>query len=186
MKFKILIAVTSFALLLIACDKSSFLPEFYNGQNGNSSIVSPPDPCLTSACPKNSSCVDGQCECYLGFEGPLCNIGYADKFVGLYQGSDTCNGLTYITILPLKVIKIDNHTIKIEEFGGFSLYIFAQIEKVSLDDPTADKITINYCDFVGRCFVGNGLLKNEDVHGNYTVTYPDGSMETCTFTMERL
>ena len=186
MKGKIIGVISIFVFLLAACDKSFLFPEFHETQNGVGSKNPPPDPCLTAVCPTNSTCENGKCQCYLGFEGPLCSTGYADKFVGIYQGSDTIDGDIWITIAPLKVTKIDNQNIKIENFGGFQSYIYAKIEKDTFNAPTADKIVIDFTDPAARYFNGNGLLKNGDIHGIYTVTYNDGYMETYTFTMERL
>ena len=175
-------------LLLTACDKSFLFPDFSDSRQGPQAKTAPPDPCLSSICPPNSSCVDGDCRCNDGLEGPLCAKEYADKFVGSYQGYDTCNGVAYVTVMPEVVTKTNAKTIKITNFSGFgpNQFILAEIQKETPEAPAANKIVFDFTDQALRHFEGSGVLIDGDVYGKYEITYSDGSVEICSFSLDRL
>jgi len=50
------------------------------------------DPCLDLRCQNSGSCAEGFCRCPTGYEGAECEIRTADRFVGTFLGTTTCDG----------------------------------------------------------------------------------------------
>jgi hypothetical protein len=62
------------------------------------------DPCKDVVCGTEGDCVEGICECRLGYEedtAGLCNIKMNSKFVGSFQAAEACDTSTYNYTLPI-------------------------------------------------------------------------------------
>lgn len=67
------------------------------------------DKCKEVVCSNGGACVDGACECALGYEGANCETNSVAKFTGVYNALDNCplgsrtgDDLEYVlTISPL-------------------------------------------------------------------------------------
>jgi len=49
-----------------------------------------PDPCKDIICANGGTCTDGTCMCPSGYEGTLCETLSRDKFIGVFNGTETC------------------------------------------------------------------------------------------------
>lgn len=47
--------------------------------------------CEDVNCTENATCINGICACDEGYEGYNCDITSRDKFIGVWQGKDTCH-----------------------------------------------------------------------------------------------
>ena len=140
------------------------------------------DPCKDVDCGINGTCFEGVCVCNIGFEGAGCADEWATKFLGSYLGSDVCGGTTYALAKPAVVTRVSESKIRIANFGGFDSILDANINLASAGSTTAEILEYNYTDPTGRKFVGTGKISGSTLSGTYTVTYSDGTSETCTFT----
>ena len=143
------------------------------------------DACKDVDCGVNGTCFEGVCVCNVGYEGAACAEEWATKFLGSYLGSDVCGGTTYNLTTPAVVTRISESKIQISNFGGFASILQADINLASASSTTAEVIDYNYTDPAGRKFVGSGTLTGSTLTGTYTVTFSDGSSETCTFTYSK-
>jgi len=58
------------------------------------------DPCKNVTCQNGGTCQDGNCRCSLPWEGSKCEVDARDKFVGAWQGTESCGGTrTYTTTI---------------------------------------------------------------------------------------
>jgi hypothetical protein len=61
-------------------------------------------PCENVICLNGGSCLDGNCQCPVGYEGVKCEIKWNQKFVGNYTTTDNCytgtNGFYDVDITP--------------------------------------------------------------------------------------
>lgn len=140
------------------------------------------DPCKDVDCGVNGTCFEGVCVCNVGYEGDACAEEWATKFLGSYLGSDVCGGTTYNLSKPAVITRISESRIQIANFGGFDSILQADVKLASSSDITAEQIEYNYTDPAARKFVGSGQINGNTLSGTYTVTYSDGTSETCTFT----
>ncbi|MBX2892269.1 MAG: hypothetical protein KF734_15180 [Saprospiraceae bacterium] len=141
------------------------------------------DPCKDVECGANGICIEGTCDCDPGYElgaSSQCDVEWATKFLGSYTGTDGCGGaLTQ----PVNITRISERRIRITNFGGFGSYVDADIKVVS---GTANAFELNnFVDPAQRRFTGSGTLTGNAISATYTVTYTDGTSETCTFNITK-
>lgn len=133
------------------------------------------DPCKDVNCGANGTCLDGSCVCDAGYEGVSCETEWATKFEGSYLGKDVCGSTTYNLSKPAIVSKRSATQVRISNFGGFDSFIDAQVIK-------SDELEFkDYADPTGRKFTGSAKLTGNKLTGSYTVTFSDGTSESCTF-----
>lgn len=133
------------------------------------------DPCEDVVCQNGGvpteSGDDCFCDCPSGYEGETCEIEWATKFLGTFNGNDDC-GFTYeSTITREELTKI-----RISNAGGFQNSITA-----NLTSATAFDIP-NQTDAGGRVWSGSGSISNGTVTLSYVVTFSDGGSDSCTVT----
>ena len=75
---------TLIAVVFTSCEKSDF-------QYGPTTYY---QPCEKVICLNGGSCLDGYCQCPLGFEGAQCSERSSNKFEGTYHSYDDCNTTT--------------------------------------------------------------------------------------------
>ncbi len=147
------------------------------------STTSCTDKCKDVKC-GTGTCLDGTCECGVGFEGTNCEIEWAAKFTGSFLGADVVTGGTagnqgtYNLITPAVVTRISESEIQISNFGGFGSLVRATV-------TASDKITINFTDPAQRLIVGTGTISGNTLSGSYTVTYSDNSTDIATYTYNK-
>jgi hypothetical protein len=147
------------------------------------------DPCkdLDGKC-GTGTCFEGACVCDEGYEADaagICNAQWADKFVGTYTGTDVCPSRTF-DLSPAAIITATAaDKISITNFGGFNSIVKATVVRAAASDASATKLDINDTDSAGRKFVGTATISGTTITGAYTVTFPDNTSESCTFTYSK-
>jgi hypothetical protein len=48
--------------------------------------------CQNISCQNNGTCREGACACPTGYEGSYCQDAFIEKFIGLWEGYERCNG----------------------------------------------------------------------------------------------
>ena len=141
------------------------------------------DTCKDVDCGTNGVCIDGNCDCDDGYEigtSGKCDTEWSAKFLGSYTGTDGCGGAL---TKPAQITSLGASKIRISNFGGFDSYVDADITEVS---GVANTFTLNnYVDPAGRKFTGSGTIAGSAISASYTVTYSDGTSETCTFDISK-
>ena len=66
------------------------------------------DACESITCLNEGECIDGTCECTLGYEGETCEIESIAKFVGNYElASETCGNFE----AGFEIVEVENSVI---------------------------------------------------------------------------
>jgi hypothetical protein len=143
------------------------------------------DPCkdLDGKC-GTGTCFEGTCVCDEGYEpdaAGVCNDTWAKKFAGSYTGQDVCPSGTYNLNTPAVVTETAADKISISNFAGFASVTKATVVRAAAADVSATKLDINDTDPAGRKFVGTATISGSTISGSYTVTFPDNTSESCTF-----
>jgi hypothetical protein len=147
------------------------------------------DPCkdLDGKC-GTGTCFEGSCVCDEGYEADaagICNDQWADKFVGSYSGQDVCPSGTFVLNTPAVITSTAADKISITNFAGFASVTKATVVRAAATDVSATKLDINDTDLGGRKFVGTATISGSTISGSYTVTFPDNTSESCTFSYSK-
>lgn len=135
------------------------------------------DPCKDIDCVNGTLTESGDncsCVCEAGYEGADCTNESRVKFVGTYNFTDACTGVGYS-----QTISNGNSAEKIvfSNLGDFST---AAVVTANVD---LNALTIvDATDAAGRRFTGSGQISGNNLSLTYSVTYSDGSTETCAVT----
>jgi hypothetical protein len=138
-----------------------------------------PDPCKNVVCDNGGTCdANGACVCPAGFEGTTCATLSRDKFIGIFNGSETCTiGTdTYaVTTTP----NSDKTKFNIQ-----NLYNQSTITAIANANGNAFTIPSQTvaANVVGS---GSGTITGNNITITYTVTTGTGATaisNTCTFT----
>lgn len=126
----------------------------------------------------NGECVDGDCVCTAGWEGTDCSTTWAGKFVQANASTaDVCTSGTYS--YTCDIVAVNNTSITIINLGDFN-----NIANVNATLDSGNSITFNMTDGAGRDWVGTGSINGAgNLVINYTVTFDDGTSDTCTATI---
>lgn len=191
---KILMAVTVAAFIFTGCvedtcdtlicqngadciDNACDCPDGFRGKECEEVI----DPCENVSCEGEQFCTDGTCGCADGFEGVDCNMLAIGKFIGNWDGTDSCpsavdqpNGVWLYTA-EIVEDENDNTQVKVFNFGGFGEN-FAWSTAVS-----GDTIRIPLSDVGGFVAEGQGIMSEDrtTINWTYTVTDADNNSEEC-------
>jgi hypothetical protein len=147
------------------------------------------DPCkdLDGKC-GSGQCFEGTCVCDEGYEpdaAGVCNDTWAKKFVGSYTGQDVCPSGTFQLNAPAVVTETAADKVSITNFAGFNSVTKAVVVRAAAGDVSATQLSIDDTDPAGRKFVGTASISGNTITGSYTVTYPDNSTESCTFSYSK-
>jgi hypothetical protein len=116
-----------------------------------------PDPCKNVVCSNGGTCdANGACVCPAGFEGTTCATLSRDKFIGVFNGTETC------TI-------------------GTDAYAINQSTVTALASANGNAFTIpSQTVAAGVTGSGSGTISGNNITVTYTIT--DGTLtNTCTF-----
>ena len=82
--------VFAIAMVFVSCDKSAV-------KYGETTYYKP---CEGVVCLNGGNCLDGYCQCPVGFEGTNCEIRSNEKFYGNYEARDMCymNGTDFYNV----------------------------------------------------------------------------------------
>lgn len=140
------------------------------------------DPCKDVECGgTNGSCFEGECVCNEGFEGTACADEWSTKFVGNFDGDDVCTIPVGAFSYPQKISKVSGVKVLLEQFGGTTYNVEANILRGAAADLTAQKISFDYTTG-GRTFKGTGTLSGTKVTGDYEISSGGVVTDKCTFT----
>lgn len=135
------------------------------------------DPCEDVTCvngtptESNGSC---SCDCDAGYEGTDCSTVSRDKFIGTYNISDDCLTSGYSNSVSAGS-SIDK--VVFSNLGNFST---AAVVVATVDGNSLE--VSGFTDGAGRDWTASGTLSGSTLTLTYTVTYSDGTSETCTIT----
>lgn len=140
------------------------------------------DPCKDVDCGTQGTCTEGLCVCNSGYEKDStgkCNIEWAAKFAATYSVQDTCHGTSAGSFAYTSTVaKVSATAITLGNLSGYNNPIDATVTS-SFD------ITVSDTDPAGRVFAGTGSISGSVLTVDYTVTYTDGTKDTCMATMTK-
>lgn len=140
------------------------------------------DPCADTFCGDKGTCVDGFCECDLGYESDqegLCNNAWANKFVREnIQATDNCSaGSTNAGAFNYNTtIALENPT----TLKSFNLFGYGSSNLIEIELTGSENLTIDFTDYAGRKFKGEGIKDGNLVTIDAIITFPNGGgADTC-------
>ncbi len=147
------------------------------------------DPCkdLDGKC-GTGTCFEGSCVCDEGYEADaegICNLTWANKFTGSYLGSDVCPSGTFALNTPCVISETAADKVTMTNFAGFGSVTKGTITRNDANETSASKLVIDDTDPAGRKFVGTATITGSAIAGSYTVTFPDNTSESCTFSYSK-
>lgn len=137
------------------------------------------DPCKDVEC-NNGTCVDGGCQCNVGYEGIVCLERMTEKFVGSYDAVDTCN----LGNFPTYTIDITQSTQNITELRIDNLYdvnsqgVTTQII-ATVDTADSDHFMFSDQNLGGNIFDGHGMLDEATNTIEIVFTIDDAATDSC-------
>ncbi len=146
------------------------------------------DPCTGVDCGANGTCDKGVCSCTAGYEKDAagkCTITWGSKFDGAYICKDVCTDSKgkASTYDFEATIKSTVNTLEIGNFAGFNL------TSKPINVSAANTLTIDFKDASNRVFKGTGTLvkaasatAKDVINMTYTVTFIDGTVDSCVST----
>jgi hypothetical protein len=145
------------------------------------------DPCkaIGDQCGKGA-CLEGTCICDNGYEpdsAGYCILSWSQKFVGPYYGKEVCLSGSFPLSSPVVITKYvgSPDRVYIANFAGYGTEIDGIVVRETDTDISAIKLNFDDTDSAGRRFAGTALLRNGELKGTYTVTFPDNNSEECAF-----
>lgn len=130
-----------------------------------------PDPCKDVTCVNGGTCVSGTCNCPTGYEGATCATLSREKFLGTYNGTETCT------------VGSDNYSITLssnsEEVKLTYQNVYNQGFSAVCTITKTNEFTFNTTTN-GVTYSGTGTLNVNTINVEYTITDALTS-NTCTF-----
>jgi len=127
--------------------------------------------CSKIICRNGGTCSGGSCRCPSGYEGPYCEIGTNEKFLGKFMGNTSCN-TTPEVVDSVMVQQTDKP-------GGLMLYKYSNPDqKLYGEASTSSSVSISGDGVNGSAMIENG-------HLSVTIT-ETGSNKVCTFAGTRV
>lgn len=141
------------------------------------------DSCGFTKCWEHGDCRNGICVCSPGWEGPECTETYSQKFTGKYSQRDTCGTASSFKNDFITINSIDEKTIALIRFGSYidPVDLSATVDKDLPDAPSAREMHFSFTDSAGVKISGSGIKTGRDIIGNYILSYPDNTSQSCRF-----
>lgn len=131
------------------------------------------DACADVVCSNGGACVDGTCACPTGFEGAKCETLSRDKFIGVFNGNETCTQGT-----DTYAVTITTNSDK-TKFNIQNLYnnvpTLTAIASANGNAFSIPSQTVG----AGVTASGSGTINGNTITITYTVS--GGATNTCTF-----
>jgi len=137
------------------------------------------DPCKNVTCQNGGTCQDGNCRCSLPWEGSKCEVDARDKFVGAWQGNESCNGTrTYTTTINRSQASPTRITIYEPDF---QITYYAELNSSTRFTIPQQNYTVQ-----GQSIgiIGNGTLNGDALIMNVTYSLGSQSLD-CNYTLTR-
>lgn len=138
------------------------------------------DLCKDLICKNNGVCRDGRCRCSLGYEGVNCDAKMNEKFVGTWDGSYRCNGLT-----PTINTNIIAPGDKPNEITMYNIFNQGSVTKATVD---LEKVTIAAQTVDIYTYAGDGYIED----GKYITIFiqetnnQTGEIRSCVYNATKL
>lgn len=135
------------------------------------------EPCEGIRC-QNGNCIEGQCQCELGFEGEHCESIARTKFIGeQWQNSRICQSGSNVLSTSIKESTLNNRDVIIEGLHLGNDIIAATTHLDSILIP----IQVYGFDYLE----GVGLLNDSLLTIEYSIIETGGSRENCISILSR-
>lgn len=151
-------------------------------------FISCDDKCKNIIC-ENGFCIEGDCFCSDGYSGTNCEIKESDKFIGSYEGTQTCFG----KVQPLK-IKISNFpdnpwdvSMELDNSSGVEFLLRANVNRDSLflDNQFVEMIdTFGNDPILNLIYPSKGILI-DDKYLNIDLIQKGDMKATCRIEVEK-
>ncbi len=135
-----------------------------------------PDPCKDVVCQNGGTCdANGNCACPAGYEGTTCATLSRDKFIGVFNGSETCTVGTD-TYAVTCTANSDNTKFNIQNlYNQSTILAIASADGNSFTIPSQTVAA-------GVTGVGSGTISGNNITITYTLTDNVTSIaNTCTY-----
>lgn len=137
------------------------------------------DKCSDIICNNGGTCVDGVCQCPLGFEGTNCDAASADKFSGSFSAADNCpvgtrsgDSLNY----TITIFKVNTTTLRIVNLANSSPNNILNGELVGKDSVLINNQTLSD----GRTYSGTVVYKSPgNLSVNFQIKANNNIVEAC-------
>lgn len=142
------------------------------------------DKCKDVVCQNDGVCLEGTCDCAVGYEGQFCDTKANAKFAGTWTVNETCGGVVGTAYPVIISANTDPSTVTMKDLGNYSCTSGSYSVPASV---TGNAITVSgtVCSTV---FSGNGTLNTagNSIALTYTATYGTPSVtDNCTATLSK-
>lgn len=135
------------------------------------------DPCKDVVCLNSGTCDNGNCLCIAGYEGADCATLIATKFIGVFNGNETCSTGSDIYTLTVST-NSDVTKVNIANIYDFNYSGVASITGSTITLPTTTAAS-------GAVYSGSGSVNGNTLTFTYTIANPTATpptaANTCTF-----
>lgn len=124
------------------------------------------DECKDVVCENGGTCVNGTCECPIGYEGANCEKLTRDNFVGKWSGSDVCGLGTYNVELTIDKSGTNSLNALVTNPGGFGTPIVITGEVTATNKLSFTNASVGN----GKTLTGSMTFSGNSMTFQYTVT----------------
>lgn len=136
------------------------------------------DPCKDVSCQNGGTCLTGTCDCEAGYEGEFCETLSRAKFIGSYNGNETCTVGTDSYVLTISASSVDDATVVVSNVYNQGFTVTGTTDGTSLTIPSQSTggVTIS----------GSGSISSTGITLtlNYSIGNSTGT-NSCTFTGDK-
>lgn len=136
------------------------------------------NPCKDVTCPINSTCIEGNCECDLFYEGATCTENALLKHLGTYRGIEYYNQKIFDITVQL-VHTSDSINRLAFESDTTRYFDYVDLEFTSLDEFDIPTFTFTPM-FATQSItgIGSGILRNDSIIGTIRYDSPVGIIDS--------
>lgn len=135
-------------------------------------------PCKDVSCPINSTCIEGDCECDLFYEGTTCTDSTLLKYLGTYRGKEYYN--EKIFDITVRIIHPSDSINRLAFEGDTTRYFnLADLEFTNLNEFEIPTFTFTPM-FATQSITtsGEGKIRNDSIIGTMKYVSPAGIIDS--------